>query len=148
MSFMPIIKFEPTSESLDFRKPAQFFYLVIITFCSASAHSTLAPSSSEIKRTGVYVRSFSINAGESSVISLSFTIAVSAPMVIRIVISSPVLRCLPFIVQAVYLRSIQLPLRDFPQQTVPEALFCHSRFSAQHHLLLLFRIPVRKHRRL
>ena len=36
---------------------------VIITFCSFSTHSTLAPKFSEIKRIGVQVRSFSINAG-------------------------------------------------------------------------------------
>ena len=44
------------------------------------------------------MRSFSINAGESSLISLPFTFAVAAPMVISIVTFSSVLRFLPVMV--------------------------------------------------
>jgi len=40
--------------------------IVMITFCSYSGHSTPAPNSSDINRIGVYVRSFSTNAAESS----------------------------------------------------------------------------------
>ena len=78
------------------------YYFVIITFCSYSIRETLAPSSSEIKRIGVYVRSFSINAGESSLTSLPFTYAVSESIVIKITTSLPVLTFSPVIVTSCF----------------------------------------------
>ena len=51
------------------------YYFVIFTVWVASSHLTSAPSFSDTKRIGRYVRSFSINEGESRLIFSPFTVA-------------------------------------------------------------------------